>query len=220
MMWKSYLLPVVVSTAMIGAGCASHMGRASSPMPPAGPVYAGAAAPGVVPAGTELVLRTDETINTDRAASGRVYDAEVERAIVDVRGRTLVPDHSRAQLFVVDSTGGGTVGTASLELAVRSITIGGRTYPVMTEVQERQAGQRGLGANQRTAEMVGGGALLGTVIGAIAGGGTGAAIGAAAGAAGGATVQVLTKGKRITVPAETLLTFRLDRPVRLVGYGS
>jgi outer membrane lipoprotein SlyB len=75
----------------------------------------------------------------------------------------------------------------------------------------------GLGKNKRTAEMVGGGAVLGTILGAIAGGGKGAAIGAAAGAAAGAGVQVLTRGKEVKVPAETQLTFQLDQPVNLVA---
>jgi hypothetical protein len=73
-------------------------------------------------------------------------------------------------------------------------------------------GQRdSVGKNTRTAEYVGGGALLGTIIGAIAGGGKGAAIGAAAGAGAGAGTQVLTRGKKVSVPAESLLTFRLER---------
>ncbi len=63
--------------------------------------------------------------------------------------------------------------------------------------------------------MTGGGAVLGTVIGAIAGGGKGAAIGAVGGGAGGAATQVLTRGKEVNVPAETLLTFKLDQPVTL-----
>jgi hypothetical protein len=65
--------------------------------------------------------------------------------------------------------------------------------------------------------MVGGGALLGTLVGAIAGGRTGAAIGAAAGAVGGAAVQVITKGDRVVVPSESILTFRLERPIRIRG---
>ena len=39
----------------------------------------------------------------------------------------------------------------------------------------------------------------------------GAAIGALAGGAAGAGLQTLTRGKSINIPAETLLTFRLDR---------
>src|SRR5207248_1746832 len=58
---------------------------------------------------------------------------------------------------------------------------------------------------------------IGAIIGAIAGGGKGAAIGAGVGAAGGAGVQVLTRGKNIDVPAESLLTYRLSEPLR-AGY--
>ena len=39
--------------------------------------------------------------------------------------------------------------------------------------------------------------------------------GGAVGAAGGAGVQVVTRGRDVRVPAETVLTFRLDRPVVL-----
>ncbi|HKS97724.1 MAG TPA: hypothetical protein VJV74_16540, partial [Terriglobia bacterium] len=53
------------------------------------------------------------------------------------------------------------------------------------------------------------------LIGAIAGHGKGAAIGAAAGAGAGATAQVLTRGKEVHVPAETLLRFRLDTDLNL-----
>ena len=73
----------------------------------------------------------------------------------------------------------------------------------------------GLGANQRTGVFVGGGALLGTVLGAIAGGGRGAAIGALAGGAAGAGTQVLTRGPKLDIPSETVLSFRLDQPVYL-----
>src|SRR5216684_3730602 len=90
----------------------------------------------------------------------------------------------------------------------------GRHYNVSTE-DLRQGNNRGIGANRRTGEMVGGGAVLGTLLGAIAGGGKGAAIGAIAGAAAGGGVQVLTKGKEVKVPAETVLKFKLDKPLRL-----
>ena len=53
-----------------------------------------------------------------------------------------------------------------------------------------------------------------TLLGAIAGGGKGAAIGAGSGAAAGAVTQVVTKGS-IKVPAETVLTFKLDSPLRV-----
>jgi hypothetical protein len=63
--------------------------------------------------------------------------------------------------------------------------------------------------------MVGGGAVLGTLIGAVAGGAKGAVVGAVAGAAAGAGAQVLTRGKEVNVPAESVLTFRLGNPINL-----
>ena len=45
--------------------------------------------------------------------------------------------------------------------------------------------------------------------------GKGAAIGALAGSGAGAGAQVLFKGKELRVPAETILTFKLDQPVSL-----
>jgi len=68
-----------------------------------------------------------------------------------------------------------------------------------------------------TAEYTGGGAAIGAIIGAIAGHGKGAAIGAGSGAAAGALTQIVTKGGSIKVPAETVLTFKLDKPLRVVA---
>jgi outer membrane lipoprotein SlyB len=107
----------------------------------------------------------------------------------------------------------GTLSSGSYVLDLQSIRVNGRRYIVNTE--DVKKGETGIGANRRTAEYVGGGAALGTLLGAIAGGGKGAAIGAIAGAAAGGGVQVLTKGKEIRVPAETVLNFRLEEPLHL-----
>jgi hypothetical protein len=78
-------------------------------------------------------------------------------------------------------------------------------------------GRDGLGANRRTGEFAGGGAAIGAIIGAIAGQGKGAAIGAGSGAAAGIGAELLTKGGSIRVPVETVLTFRLDAPLRFAS---
>jgi hypothetical protein len=107
-----------------------------------------------------------------------------------------------------------------LVLDLESLTVNGRQYAVASDSIATGNGQKdGIGKNQRTAEYVGGGALLGTIIGAIAGGGKGAAIGAAAGAGAGAGTQVLTRGKTVRVPVESLLTFRLEHPLQMRGQG-
>lgn len=204
---------IVLMAAALMAGCADRrIGTASR----GGPVYTTAAEPGVLPAGTTLEVRTNEAVQADSAAVGRTYSAQLAQPIMNTDGRTIAPAGSPAQLVVMNVREGGTVTTDQIELGLRSITVNGQTHLVQSETQTTDQG--GLGANRRTAEMVGGGAVLGTLVGAIAGGGTGAAIGAATGAAAGAAVQVLTKGSRVDVPAESVLTFRLDQPIRLQNF--
>jgi hypothetical protein len=72
-----------------------------------------------------------------------------------------------------------------------------------------------LGANKTTAKYAGGGALAGALIGARAGGGKSATIGTVAGGAAGAGTWVLTAGKSIKIPAETVLTFKTAQPLQL-----
>jgi hypothetical protein len=178
-----------------------------------GPVYTGSSQPGLIPAGTTVEVRTNEPIEATSADAGKTFSAVIARDIVDADGKVLVPRGSPAELAVLRVNEGGTLTSDQVELGLRSITVNGRTLTVNTETTT--SGDSGLGANRRTATMVGGGALLGTLIGAIAGGGKGAAIGAATGAAAGAAAQVLTKGKEVKVPAESVLTFRLEQPIRL-----
>jgi hypothetical protein len=167
----------------------------------------------VLPAQTQLVIRTNENINATTADVGKTYSAEVARTIVDQNGNVLVPKGAPVALTVA-KVNNPTLGETQAELALHSITIHGHRYLVSTNTVAEQ-GTGGLGKNKKTAEMVGGGALLGTVIGAVAGGGKGAAIGAVLGGAGGAGAQVLTKGKEVKVPTESVLTFQLSRPIQL-----
>jgi hypothetical protein len=170
----------------------------------------------VIPANTEVSVRTNEPIQSTSADLNRYYSAVVDRDVTDSTGRVVIPRGSSAQLVVRDVTSGGATGSRQLTLDLQSVTVNGSTYYISTEdLQQTGAGREGLGKNKRTGEMVGGGAALGTLLGAIAGGGKGAAIGAVAGAATGAGVQVLTRGKEVRVPAETVLNFRLDQPLRL-----
>jgi hypothetical protein len=131
-------------------------------------------------------------------------------------GRIVIPKGSEAELVLRKVRAQGKVtGNSELVLDLQSVKVNGRRYTISTE-DVSQKGSDGLGANKRTATMVGGGAVLGTLIGAVAGGGKGAAIGAATGAAAGAGTEVLTRGKAVKVPSESRLRFRLDQPLQLV----
>ena len=166
------------------------------------------------PAGTELVVRTVETIDSKTAGENQIFSGIIEQEVTDAAGRIIIPENSSAQLIIRNVSAGGATGSPEMLLDVQSITVAGRKYVVSTTDLEQDS-DRGIGTNKRTAATVGGGAAVGTIIGAIAGGGKGAAIGGLIGAAGGAATQVLTKGHDVKVPAETVLRFRLDKPVTL-----
>jgi hypothetical protein len=163
---------------------------------------------GTIDAGTTITVRTNESIDTDDS-DGAVFSGSVAQDVMDRRGNLAIPRGSDVELIVKRAS------NHELVLDLDSVTVNGQRYGVDVDENVLQSEKRdGLGTNKRTGKYVGGGAVLGAIIGAIAGGGKGAAIGAGAGAAAGAGTQVLTRGKSVYVPSESLLTFRLSEPLR------
>jgi outer membrane lipoprotein SlyB len=170
----------------------------------------------VIPAGSEVSVRNDEPIDSANAADGQTYAAEVTTDVKDADGAVVIPRGANAQLVIKSAAAGGKIrGASDLVLDLKSVSVGGQQYALNTTDLEEK-GKQGIGANKRTGEFLGGGAALGGIIGAIAGGGKGAAIGAASGAGAGALTQVLTKGGSIKIPAETVMTFKLDQAVKII----
>ena len=158
-----------------------------------------------VEAGTEIAVRTTEPIDV-RAIDGRVYSAAVDQDVLESStGRIAIPAGSPVELETRAARDG------DLILDLDSVTANGRRYGVRAAA-ERIDTSRDVDSG-KAAEYVGGGALLGTIIGAVTGGGKGAAIGAAAGAAAGAGAAYATHGRRIRLPSEAVVTFRLERPL-------
>jgi hypothetical protein len=170
----------------------------------------------VIPSGTQISVRNDETIDSGKATEGQTYAAEVTSDVRDANGAIVIPQGANAQLVIKSASSGGRIrGASDLVIDLQSISVDGQQYAV-TASDFQEHGKAGIGGNKRTAEFVGGGTALGAIVGAIAGQGKGAAIGAASGAGAGALTQVLTKGGSIKVPAETLMTFMLEKPIRIV----
>jgi len=169
----------------------------------------------ILPAGTELSVRTTTTINSKDGNDGQIYSASVDRDVSDNNGNILIPRGSPAELVIRSATGGNVRNSSNLVLDVQAVNVNGQRFLIDTEDLTRTGGRQGVGANKRTGEFVGGGTALGTLLGAVAGGGKGALIGALAGAAAGAGTQVLTKGGEVRVPSETVLTFRLDQQITM-----
>jgi hypothetical protein len=192
--------------------------RASAPPPPPPPAPvppAPTTKTNELPAGSDVSVRTNEPIDSATAQEGQTFDAQVTRDIKDADGDIVIPRGSRANIVIKSASKGGKFrGQSDLVLDLQSVVIGGKTHRVET-AEIAQKGKSGIGANERTAKYTGGGAAIGAIIGAIAGGGKGAAIGAGAGAGAGAATQVITKGGSIKIPVESVLTFNLDKPLRV-----
>jgi len=169
-----------------------------------------------VPAGTEIMVENDETIDSAKAVEGQTYAGQVTADVHDANGAVVIPRGANAQLVVKSASSGGRIrGASDLVIDLVSVSVAGQQYAVDAADLHEQ-GKDGVGANKRTGEFVGGGAGIGALIGAVAGGGKGAAIGAGSGAGAGALTQLLTKGGAVKIPAETEMTFKLDKAIRIV----
>lgn len=164
-----------------------------------------------IPAGTQIVVRMIDDVDSERARLGQTFRASVDEPvaiggdIVIQRGADVIAK------LVNDKESGKLSGKTELTLDLQSVHVNGRMVDIDTGDVSRASDSRGA----KTGKVVGGTAALGAIIGAIAGGGRGAAIGAASGAAAGGAVQVMTKGQRVRIPSETRLTFTLQQPVRI-----
>ena len=174
----------------------------SAPQPIAAPAAAPAGSTAIIPDGTVLTVRMIDSIDSDVAAVGDRFRANLDEALV-VNGRELAPRGADAtvQLAKVDQAG-RIAGREEIAIELASVTIDGRETVVTSNFAELSSKSK----TTQTAKTAGGGAAIGAIIGAIAGGGKGAAIGAGVGAGAG-TVYSATRGASVKVPSETLLTF-------------
>jgi hypothetical protein len=164
-----------------------------------------------LPAGTNLVVRMIDGVDSDTNSVGQTFAASIDEPVM-VDGRPVIPRGADVAIKLVDSKESGKLtGRAELTLNLVSVKVNGRPVDINTQSVSRESGSRG----QQTAKVVGGTAVVGTILGAIAGGGKGAAIGAVAGGAAGAGAEMVLKGQRVKVPSETRLTFVLDTPVKI-----
>src|SRR5712692_8584952 len=110
--------PVLMCSLRILAltGCAERTSRVSQ-IPPGAPVTAVSAPDGVIPAGTNLGIRTIETINSRTAVEGRTYAAEISQDLVNGSGRVLIPRGSPARIAIIQTRDSGKVSGAEVQFA-------------------------------------------------------------------------------------------------------
>lgn len=164
-----------------------------------------------VPAGTRILIRTVDSIDSSKQKAGYRFTASLE---TNLQADDVVVARRGTPVYGVlasASSAGKMKGSSELVLELTEIAINGTSYPLLTSTHEVQ----GKGEGSNTAKKVAGGAGLGALIGGIAGGGKGAGIGALAGAGAGTAVSAAKKGQQLSIPSESLLEFRLAQPVTL-----
>ncbi|HEY6447372.1 MAG TPA: hypothetical protein VIY53_13000 [Acidobacteriaceae bacterium] len=179
----------------------------SAQLPPPAP----APAPVVIPANTRIQVRLDEPLGSKISVPGQAFRATVADDVL-VNGLDLIPRGSHAEGTVIDAKPlGHFKGRALLELRLERVKTDSGSFAVATSTMERT--ERGKG--RRTAKFAGGGGAFGAILGGIAGGGKGALIGGLVGAGAGTAGGAMTGNREIVLPAETLITFRLEKPVQV-----
>jgi TolA-binding protein len=160
-----------------------------------------------VPAGTELDVRLQNSLNSGTA---QVEDRFEATTLVDLNldGRTVIPAGSlmRGVVSSVESAT-RTNRTAKMTVSFDQITVNGREHPVRATVTQAIRGEGIKGEAGR----VGVGAGVGAVIGGILGGFKGALAGILIG--GGGTIAA-TEGKEVELPQGTVLRVRFDSPAQ------
>jgi hypothetical protein len=113
----------------------------------------------VVPAHTEMVLRLDEEIASDRARVGQTVAVSVARDVI-VDGAVLIPRGAPGVGAVTFRTGKGAFGkSGKLDIELRSVEVGGRSVPVV--------GRYHAAGDGRTGETIGTIIVGGVVAGAF-----------------------------------------------------
>lgn len=170
----------------------------------------------LVPAGTQLRIRLNNTLSSKESRAGDRFTATVVNPSRYDEAR--VSGHVRSI-----NKSGRVKGTTTMSLSFDSITLrDGRTGPLRAEVirvydsdsaknvdeeGRVQSGSRG----KQTLKRSGIGAVAGAVIGGIAGGGKGAAIGMMVGGAAGAGSIAVQGSKELKLESGTEVLIRVNR---------
>ena len=180
---------------------------------PQQPVYGGQEA-GIsvtVPTGAVVRMRINQMLDSSRTQAGTTFDGVVVNDVV-ADGAVAIPRGATVTGTVVDAKKSGALaGRGELSLQLTLVTLGGKTYPIVSDVWTHNGGNKTTETVNKTAA----GGVIGALIGAAAGGGQGAAIGAGVGGALGLGSSAASGGGAMVVPSEGLLTFHLAQPATL-----
>ena len=162
-----------------------------------------------VPAGAMLRIRMNRGLDSNHIQPGTNFDGIV-LTDVPADGSVAIPRGATVTGTVINAKKAGVFkGEGELSLQINSLSLGGRVYPLTTEVWAHTGKDKTAGTVGNTVGL----GAVGALLGAAAGGGRGAAIGAGAGAGVGLAGSAATPRGQIIIPPESVLTFRVAAPV-------
>jgi hypothetical protein len=165
----------------------------------------------VIPAGTPISVRLQQSISSQTAQAGQHFEAVLDEPIV-INGQTVAEKGADANGHVVAARHSGRLEDPGfLRIALDSVSVNGKMVPV----QSSSIYVQGASHKKRNLGWIGGSTAGGALIGGLMGGGKGALIGSAVGAGAGTTAAYATGKKDVGFAAEHRLTFRITQPVQL-----
>lgn len=179
-------------------------GAAAAPAPAAEVQPAPAGKQGVtVPAGTRMVIRMVDTVDTSQHSAGHRFRGQLEGALA-VNGETVVPRGTFVHGTIVAAQQSRRAsGRSELAMTFTDLMIDDQLVPIATEGLAAQGQSEGGRTVGRTARA----AAIGGLIDGSDGARTGAKVGLGA--------SILTRGSSINVPAGTMLETTLRVPLDL-----
>lgn len=157
----------------------------------------------VVPAGTRLVIRMTDAIDSRQHKAGHRFRGQMEAALV-IDGVTAVPRGAFVYGQIIESKKSGRLaGSATLAITFTEIMLDDQLYPISVLGLQAQGSNEAGKTVGRTARS----AVIGGLIGGSSGAKTGAKVGVGA--------SILTSGSSLSVPAGTLLETELAEALEL-----
>lgn len=157
----------------------------------------------VVPAGTRLVIRMVDSIDSRRHSTGHKFRGQLEGALVS-DGVTVAPRGTFLYGTITSAKQSGRMaGSSELAMEFTDIMIDDQLYPLATDGLVARTGSEAGRTVGRTARS----AAIGGLIGGSSGARTGAKVGVGA--------SLLTSGQSLNIPAGTLLETALRVPLQI-----
>lgn len=196
-------------------GTPTNAGNSVAPPPAQNGAVAQEAAPAklVIPAGTSITVRLQQSLSSATAVPGERFEAVIDEPVM-VGDQIVLPVGAPVEGHVTAVRRSGRLHhPGQLALTLDRVTIDQQIVNLSTA----RVAARGGSHKKRNWGWIGGGSGGGALIGALAAGGRGALIGGGIGAVAGTTTAFVTGKKDVTFGTERRLRFRVNQDMSLFG---